>query len=108
MQDIIDRTICVGDILALSTRAGKHDSQIKILCVTEIIEEPGDAYSGTRWAIRGFDGAGMRTQVQKSNNLIVITPMVPFEHPCLDRIKQKLGPDELEALKARSDFSEEI
>ena len=99
MQDIMDRTICVGDILALSTRAGKHDSQIKILCVTEIVENAGDAYAGTHWYIRGFAGSGMRTQVQKSNNLLVISPMIPFAHPRLDNIKRKLSEDQLEALK---------
>ncbi|MGB0372526.1 MAG: hypothetical protein ACPGN3_14425 [Opitutales bacterium] len=102
MQDIMDRIICVGDILALSTRAGKHDSQIKILCVTEIVEEAGDAYSGTHWYIRGYTGAGMLTQVQKSNNLLVISPMIPFDHPRLDNIKRKLKPEELKALKSQT------
>ena len=102
MKDILGRIIEVGDILALSTRAGKHDSQMKILCATEIEEQVGDAYSGTRWYIRGFDGAGLRTQVQKSNNLLVISPMVPFDHPRLDQIKCKLSDEKLEALQKKT------
>lgn len=98
----MDREIVVGDILAHSTRAGKHDSQMKILCVTEIVEEAGDEYSGTHWYIRGIDGAGMLIQVQKSNNLLAISPMVPFDHPRLDNIKRKLGEETLAALKSQT------
>ena len=105
MKDIMDRTIVVGDILAHSTRAGKHNSQMKILCVTEIVEEAGDEYSGMRWYIRGIDGAGMLIQVQKSNNLLVVSPMIPFEHPRLENIRQKLSEKGREALKSQTSSS---
>lgn len=95
MEDVFGNTIEPGDICALSTRLGKHDSCIKIFYVRSIHEE------GSGLFLRGYDGAGRLTQVQKAHNLAVVTGSLNLENPRLKNILERLDPEEMARLQKR-------
>ena len=96
MKDVLGKEVVPGDVLAISTRRGKHDSMIKILAVTEI----GEAGRGGEY-IRGYEGSGLRSQIQKENNLIVISDVLDVDHPRLELICSRMSDAELAALNER-------
>ena len=101
MDDIFDNPIQVGDLCAISARNGKHDSVIKIFYVQEVLNELHPDYGTPHEYLRGFDGAGRFTQVQKSSNIVVVNGAVPYDHPRLEAIRQALSEDERQRLRNR-------
>ncbi len=85
MEDVFGNPIRSGDLCAISTRMGKHDSCIKIFYVSSVHESNGEAPF-----LRGYDGAGRLTQVQKANNLVVVTESVRRGNLRLRHILERL------------------
>lgn len=101
MVDIFGNLIRPGDVCAISARNGKHDSVIKIFYVTEALKTTHPDYGTSQEFLRGLDGAGRLTQIQKASNVVVINHAVPFDHPRLAEIRKALEPERLEALRQR-------
>lgn len=95
MEDVFGNPIRAGDLCALSTRMGKHDSCIKIFYVSSIHEEGGPPF------LRGFDGAGRLTQVQKAHNLVVVTGSIRQGNPRLRHILERLSEEARTELQKR-------
>ena len=95
MEDVFGNPVQPGDICALSTRMGKHDTCIKIFYVASIHEDNQGVF------LRGYDGAGRLTQVQKAHNLVVVSGSVKLENPRLKNILDRLESTELANLKRR-------
>jgi hypothetical protein len=95
MRDVFGNVIQPGDVCALSARIGKHDTCIKIFFVTSVHEDEQGHF------LRGYDGAGRLTQVQKASNVAVVTRSVSGEHPRLKHILERLTSEELDQFHQR-------
>jgi len=101
MEDIFGNTIHEGDICAISTRIGKHDTCIKVFYVASIHQEENPDTGETREYLRGYDGAGCLTQVQKAHNIAVVNGSLKAGNPRLKHIMDRLSERERHALCER-------
>ena len=101
MNDAFGHPIRVGDLCAVSARNGKHDSIIKLFYVQETLEETHPDYGTNHEYLRGVDGAGRFTQIQKASNIIVINGAIAPDNPRLKEILAVLSEAEVASLLER-------
>lgn len=101
MHDVFGNPVRCGDLCAVSARIGKHDTCIKLFYVVSIHAEQGGNGRDAVEYLRGYDGAGCLTQIQKAHNIVVINGSVNPDHPRLRHIFDRLDPPERTALRQR-------
>lgn len=105
MEDVFGNEVRVGDLCAISARIGKHDTCIKLFYVVSIHSDQGENGRESVEFLRGYDGAGCLTQVQKAHNLAVVNGSIPPDHPRLRYILDRLNVEERDELSRRLHFA---